>query len=109
MASAGMNFAFMEMIRESGNGRAGGALSRPRPAQPVPALLSLSGRRRLAGIRRGSRWLVSLVGIARREVTEGRYRVFSAIPGNRAKNVARLASDCVGAFEKCEVATGRSA
>jgi len=70
----------MEMIRESGNGRTGrGALSDPDRLKPVPAALSLSGRRRLSGLRRGPRRLIGLIRIARREVTERHDHVVSAI------------------------------
>ena len=73
----------MEMIRESGNGRTGrGALSDPDRLKPVPAALSLSGRRDLAGVRIGQRRVIGLIGIARREVTERRDYVVSAIPGD---------------------------
>jgi len=96
----------MGKASESGNGtnRQGALSLDPVRLKPVPAVLFLSRRRRRAGARGSLRRQIGVVGIAWREMTEGRHDIVAPVATHGAKNIAWLSRRGVGAFEKGEVA-----
>ena len=75
----------MRDVRESGNGRTGGALSLdPIRLKPVPAVLSLSLRRRLACVGKRLGRQIGLEGVARREMAERCHDIVAAVSSDGA-------------------------
>jgi len=74
----------MRDIQESGNGRTEGRSLDPNRLKPVPAVLSLSLRRRLSCVKGRLRWQIRLEGVARRERAERCHHIIIAVTSEGA-------------------------